>query len=90
MDVGQEEISGVADDAHVVLDMEGELKIVPPVAALVTIAGQGRVVEENPEAVEIGPQAVEHDDVRRNDQEVARQRGVSLVKFVKEASRDQE
>ena len=47
MDVGQEEVAGVADDAHVVLDVQGELEIVAPVAALVAVVGQDRVVEED-------------------------------------------
>ena len=90
VDVGQEQIAGVADDTHIVLDMQRELEIVPPVAALVSIAWQDRVIEENPEAVEVRPQAVEHDDVRRDDEEIARQRGVCFVQFVKEAPGDEE
>lgn len=49
-----------------------------------------RVVEENSEAIEIGPQAVEHDDVQHNDKEVARKRGVCLVQFAEEAPRDEQ
>ncbi len=90
MDVGQEEVAGLTDDAHVVLDVQGELEIVLPVAAVVTVVGQDRVVEEDPEAVEVGPQAVEHDDVRRDDQEVARQRRVRFIQLVKEAPGDQQ
>ncbi len=53
VDVGQKEIARVADDAHVVLDVQRELKVVPPVAAFIAVARQDRVVEENPEAVEV-------------------------------------
>ena len=37
VDVGQEEISCLADNSHVVLDMQGKLKIVPPMMALMSI-----------------------------------------------------
>ena len=42
------------------------------------------------QAVEVGAQAVEHDDVRRDDQEVARKRGVRFVELVEEAPRDEQ
>ena len=34
MNVGQEDVAGRADDAYVVLNVQGDLEIVPPVAAL--------------------------------------------------------
>ena len=64
VDVGQKEIAGVANDADIVLDVEGELEIVAPVAAFVAVVRQDRIVEENPQTVEVGTQAVEDDDVR--------------------------
>ncbi len=67
MDVGQEDIPGLADDAHVVLDVEGELEVIAPVPALVAVVRQDGVIEEDLQPVEIGPQAVEHDDVRRDE-----------------------
>ncbi len=90
VDVGEEEVAGVAHDAHVVLDVQRELEIVAPVAAVVAVVGQDRVVEEDVQAVEIGAQPVEHDDVRRDQQEVARQRRVGLVELVEEAPGDQQ
>ena len=80
----------VANDAHVVLDVQGELKIVAPVAAVVAVVRQDRVVEEDPQAVEVGAQAVEHDDVGRDDEEVARERRVRLVELVEEAPGDEQ
>ena len=85
VDVAQEEIPCLADNSHIVLDMQGKLEIVAPVMALVSIIRQNRVIEENRETIEIRPQAVEHDDIWRDNEEVARQRGIRLVEFVKEA-----
>ena len=90
VNVGEEEVSGVAYDAHVVLDMECELEVVAPVPALMPIVGQDRIVEENFEAVEVGPQAVENDDVGRDDEEVPRKLRAGFVDLVKEAPRDEE
>ena len=56
----------------------------------VAVVGQDGIVEENAQAVEVGAQAVEHDDVRRDQQEVARQCRVRLVELVEEAPRDQQ
>ncbi len=70
--------------------MQRELEIVAPVAALVTVVGQDRVVEENFQSVEVGPQPVENDDVRRDDEKVARERRVGFVELVEETPRDEQ
>lgn len=79
VDVGEKQVARGPHDAHIVLDVQRELEVVAPVAAhaiTIAVVGQHRVVEEDAQAVEIGTQAVEHDDVRRDQQEVARQRRV--------------
>ena len=90
MDVREKEIAGVADYANVVLNVERELEIVAPVASFVAIAGQDRVVKENTESIEVGSQAVENNDVRRDDEEVARKRGVRFVELMEEAPSDKQ
>ena len=70
VDVGQKQIAGVAHDANVVLNVQRELEIVPPVAALVAVVRQDRVIEEDPQAVEVGAQAVEDDDVGRDEEKI--------------------
>ena len=90
MDVGEEQIAGRAHDAHVVLNVQGDLKVVAPVAARVAVVGQHRIVEEDAQPVEVGAQAVKHDDVRGDQQEVARQRRVRLVELVEVAPGDQQ
>ncbi len=90
VDVREEEIARVAHEAHVVLDVESELEIVAPVAAVGAVGRQHGVVEEDAQAVEVGAEAVQHDDVGRDDEEVAREGGVGFVKFVEEAPGEQE
>ena len=67
VDVGQEDVAGRADDAHVVLDVQRELEIVAPVAPVMAVVRQDGIVEEDAQPVEIGAQAVQHDDVGRDD-----------------------
>ncbi len=90
VDVGQEQVAGRAHDAHIVLDMQRELEIVPPVVPRVAIVGQYRIVEEDTQTVEVGAQAVEHDDVGRDQQEVARELRIRLVELVEVAPGDQQ
>jgi len=70
--------------------VERELEIVTPVADPRRRWTAGWVVEENTEPIEIGAEAVEDDDVRRDDQKITRKRGVGLVEAVKETPRDEE
>ena len=70
--------------------MQAELEIVAPVTASMAVVRQHRVVEEDAQAIEIGAQAVEHNDVGRNEQKVAREVGACLVAAMKEAPRDQQ
>ena len=89
MDVGEEQVAGIAHHAHVVLQMHGELEILAPVAAGGAVVGQHRIREKNAQPVEIGAQAVEHDDVRRDQEKVSRERRTGLVETVEEAPRDE-
>ena len=82
VDIREEHIAGGADGADLVLDVEGYLEVVAPVAALVAVVRQHGVIEENLEAVEVGPEPVQDDDVGRDDEEVARQRRVGFVELV--------
>ena len=73
VDVGEEEVAERPERPDLVLQVQGDLEVVAPVAALVAVVGQHRVVEEDPKSVKISTQAVEHDDVRRDQQDVARE-----------------
>ncbi len=44
VDVGQEDVAGRVGDAHLVLHVQGQLKIVAPVAPVQAVVGQDRVV----------------------------------------------
>jgi hypothetical protein len=90
VDVGEEDVSRIAEDTDVVLDVERELEIVAPVLTLVAVVGQDGVGEEDFQAVEVGAEAVENDDVRGDDEEVPGERGIEFVKFVEEAPRDEQ
>ncbi len=90
MDVGQEDVADRPDDPHVVLNVQSDLKIVAPVPPGKAVVGQHRIVEEEFQAVEIRAKAVEHDDVRGDEKEVAGEVGVRLIELVEIAPRDQE
>ena len=72
--VGKENIAGVTNDAHVVLDVQGALEVVAPVSSLVAVRRQDGIVEEYLQAVKIGAEAVKDDDVGGDDEEVPRER----------------
>ena len=74
VDVGEKQISGVAHDPDIILDVQCKLEIIAPVAALVSVVRQNGIVEENPKAVKVGAQPIKHDDVRRDDQKIAGER----------------
>ena len=79
VDVGEEDVARLADDAHLVLHVQSQLEVVAPVAAVEAVVGQDGVLKEDPQAVEILADAVQHDDVRRDHQEVAAQLRIRLV-----------
>ena len=86
VDVGQEDVAGRAGDAHLVLYVQGQLKIVAPVAPVDAVVGQDRIVfQKDAQALKIFVDAVQHDDVGGDHQEVARKRRIRLVEFVVEA-----
>lgn len=90
VDVGEEDVSRRADDAHVILNVERNLEIVAPILAGITVIRQHRVAEENAQAVEVRPEAVEHDDVRRDEKEIPRERRARLIELVEVAPRHEE
>src|SRR5450759_3594862 len=71
MDVRQKEIASLTHDPHIVLDMQSDLKVIAPVAAVVSVVGENRIVEENLQAIEIRPEAIQHHDVWRDKQEIS-------------------
>jgi len=90
VNVGEKEISRRSEDANVVLEMESELEIVAPVLASGAVFWQDRVVEKDLQAVEVGAQPVENNNVWRNEEEVSRKGGVSFVETMEEAPSDEE
>ena len=90
MNVREKQIAGVAQHAHFVLDVERDLKIVAPVAALVAVVRQNGIVEKDFEPVKIRAQPFQDDDVGRDDEKIPGQRGIRLVKFVEITPRDEQ
>ena len=90
VNIGQEEVAGRANDAHVVLNVQRHLKVVAPVVPGMAVVRQHRIVEEDAQPVEVGAQAIQHDDVGRDQQEVARQRRIRLVELVVVTPGDQQ
>ena len=76
VDIGQKDIAGGLGDAHLVLLVQGELEVLPPVATIETVIGENRVFEENPEPLEVVINAVKDDYVWCYHKEIARQRRV--------------
>ena len=85
VDVGQEDVASRARDAHLVLAVQGQLEVVPPVAAVHAVVGDYRIIEEDAQPLEIPMDAVQHDDVGRDNQKVPRQFRFRLVELVVEA-----
>lgn len=71
VDVGEEQVADRADNVDIILDVERKLEIVAPVLSGVAVFGKDGVVPKDTEAVEVGAEAVEDDDVRGDEQEVA-------------------
>jgi hypothetical protein len=66
--------------------MEPRSKIFPPVLSVYAVFGEYRFAfEEDSQALEVFVDAIEHDDVGRDHQEVARETRCGLVKLVEEA-----
>ena len=87
MDIGQENVARGPGDGDLILLVQGELKIIAPVAAVHAVVREHRILEEDPKSLKVSIDAVEHDDVGRDDQKVARQLGVRLVEPVEETPR---
>ena len=76
---------------HVILNVQRELEIVSPIAAVHTVVRQHRIIfQEDAQPVKVLADAVQHDDVRRDHQEVPRQVRVRLVELMEVAPRQRE
>ena len=73
VDIGQKDIARRPHHTNLVLNVQGHLKIFTPVASFMAVVGQNGVIHKNFEAVKVGTQPVQHDDIGRNQQKVARQ-----------------
>ena len=82
VDVGQKDVAGGTGDAHLVLDVQGQLKIVAPVAPVHAVAGDDRIFKENAQPLKILIDAIQHDDVGGNHQKVARKLRLRLIQLV--------
>jgi hypothetical protein len=71
MDIGQEQIAGRTHHADIVLNVQRDLEIVAPVLAFEAVVWQHRIVEEDVQTIEIRAQAIQHNDVGRDQQDVA-------------------
>lgn len=88
MNIREKKVPCGAQNTHIVLNVQSELKVVPPVTASMTIFRKNWVIEENFEAIEIRAKAVKNDDVRSNEKEIASQRGIRFVKLMEVAPGD--
>ena len=70
MNVCQEEVPGGAVDADIVLEMEGELEVVPPVFPGMAVFREDGILEEDFQAIEVRAEAVKDDDVRGDEEEI--------------------
>jgi hypothetical protein len=90
MDVRQKDVARFTYRSDVVLNVQRDLEVVAPIAAIVTVGRQHRIVKEDPQTVEVRPQAIEDDDVGGDDEKVARKARFCLVDPMKKAPRNQE
>ncbi len=90
VDIGQEQIAGGANQTYVVLDVQRDLKVIPPVLAVEAVVREHRIVEEDFQAIQVAAQAVEHDDVRCDQQDIARQRRIGFIELVEIAPCNQQ
>ncbi len=75
---------------HLVLDVERRLEVILPVLAFIAIVRPHRVFVEDAQPIEVHQQAVEHDDIRRDDEEVRTHVRVCLVPLVVVRPRQQQ
>ena len=82
----RKDVADRAGDAHLVLHVQGQLKIVAPVASVHAIVRQDRVVfQKDAQALKILIDAIQHDDVGGDHQKVARQPRLRLIQLVVKA-----
>ena len=53
VDVREKQITRVSQDTGIVLDVQGELEVVAPVAPVVAVVRQNRVLEEDTKTIEV-------------------------------------
>src|SRR3990172_3024402 len=66
VDVRQKDDAGVAGNAHVVLHMQGQLKIVAPVAPVYAVVRDYRVFKEDTQTLKIPVDSIQHYDIGSN------------------------
>src|ERR1700690_813742 len=88
--VGQEQVSRFTNDGHIILNVQGHLKIILPVLPFVAIIWKDGIIEENFQAVEIGTETVKHDDIGSDQQEVRSELRIYFIEFVEVAPGDEE
>jgi hypothetical protein len=71
VDIGEEDVTGLSGDVDVVLDVKSELEVVLPVLSFVAVVREDGVLPEDAEAVEVGSDTVEDDDVGGDEEEVS-------------------
>ena len=73
MNISQEDIANGISDAHIILQVQSKLEVIPPVLTIHAVIGQHRVFKKYAQPVKVLVDAIQHDDVGRNDQEIAGQ-----------------
>jgi hypothetical protein len=90
VDVGQEDVARLTHHAHIVLNVQRKLKIIAPVLPGMAVVRQNGVIEEDFQPVEVSTQAIKHNDVRGDHEEVPRQLGCGFIELVEEAPGDEQ
>jgi len=72
MDIGQEDVTNRANDAHIILHMQADLlKIIMPASASYAIVGQDGVIKKDFQPLKILSDSIEYDDVGSDYQKVS-------------------
>lgn len=82
MDVGQKNIACGLGYPDLILSMQGQLKIITPVVTVITIIRQYRVVKENAQPLKILVNAIQHNDVGRDNQKIAGKLRIRFIELV--------
>src|SRR3989338_6038483 len=69
-------------DAHVVLQVQGQLKIVAPIAPIHAVLREYRVFKEYSKPLKVPIDSIQYDDVGGDNQKVAGERRTRLIELV--------